>query len=251
LEACLHTSRLDGPDMPCLALRGRHTASPLAACLDEDNNTALVTGHVPVDLLIRTSGEHRLSDFVVAQCGHAQLHFTTVLWPHLGFTHLAAALLRYQAQAAQLQRRTSDALQARRAARERAHLLALRRGGGGLPASNGHVSTPPGDDSRSGAAVGSTSLEAAAFSARFGSTDTCRDDVAPAMPPPTPAEEATLHAHARGAAVRVAAFLQERERALRAWEAAVAEGREAEWPPPLGPRRQGSSKTTCRPQHAQ
>lgn len=240
LEACLHTSRLDGSDKPCMAPRGRQTA-----CLDDDD-AALVTGHVPVDLLIRTSGEHRLSDFAVAQCGHAQLHFTAVLWPDLGFTHLAAALLRYQAQAARFERRAGDALQARRKARERAHLLALCQGGGGLPGSNGHGNMPSDETWRSGA--GCASPGAAAFEARYGGTDTCCEhgceDATPAMPPPTPAEEATLLAQAQGAAARVAAFLQERERALRAWEAAVAEGRLVEWPPPLGPKRKGCSKTT-------
>ena len=35
----------------------------------------------PVDLLIRTSGEQRLSNFLLWQAAHAQLHFTRTLWP--------------------------------------------------------------------------------------------------------------------------------------------------------------------------
>ena len=248
LEACLHTSRLDGNDLTCVYPRGQHAAPPFP----DDQECAGATGHEPVDLLIRTSGEHRLSDFAVAQCGHAQLHFTAVLWPDLGFTHIAAALLRYQAQAAQFTRRAGDALQARRTARERTHLLALRSGGsgGGAPlagcCSSGHDSASPGKMSSGAATTGCTSPEASAFAARYGGMGACCEhgcgDVAPATPPPTPAEEATLRAHAQGAAARVAAFLQERERVLRAWEAAVAQGSLLEWPPPLGPRRKGSSK---------
>ncbi len=35
----------------------------------------------PVDLLIRTSGEQRLSDFLLWECAYAELHFTRRLWP--------------------------------------------------------------------------------------------------------------------------------------------------------------------------
>lgn len=35
----------------------------------------------PVDLLIRTGGERRLSDFLLWECAYAELHFTPRLWP--------------------------------------------------------------------------------------------------------------------------------------------------------------------------
>jgi len=39
-------------------------------------------GHTqPVDLLIRTGGEQRLSDFLLWECAYAELHFTTRMWP--------------------------------------------------------------------------------------------------------------------------------------------------------------------------
>lgn len=50
----------------------------------------------PVDLLIRTSGEARLSDFMLRQCGTAKLVFLRVLWPDLTFHHFARAVLDYQ-----------------------------------------------------------------------------------------------------------------------------------------------------------
>jgi undecaprenyl diphosphate synthase len=50
----------------------------------------------PVDLLIRTSGERRLSDFLLWECAYAELYFTPVLWPDFGADDLAEALLDYQ-----------------------------------------------------------------------------------------------------------------------------------------------------------
>ena len=45
-----------------------------------------------VDLLIRTSGEQRLSDFLLWECAYAELHFTPRLWPDFGGNDLAAAV---------------------------------------------------------------------------------------------------------------------------------------------------------------
>lgn len=49
-----------------------------------------------VDLLIRTSGEQRLSDFLLWECAYAELYFTTQLWPDFGKQGLLAALEEYQ-----------------------------------------------------------------------------------------------------------------------------------------------------------
>jgi undecaprenyl diphosphate synthase len=35
----------------------------------------------PLDLLIRTGGEHRISNFLLWQCAYAEFYFTSVLWP--------------------------------------------------------------------------------------------------------------------------------------------------------------------------
>lgn len=45
-----------------------------------------------VDLLIRTSGEQRLSDFLLWECAYAELIFTPCLWPDFGAQELGAAL---------------------------------------------------------------------------------------------------------------------------------------------------------------
>lgn len=45
-----------------------------------------------VDLLIRTGGEQRLSDFLLWECAYAELWFTDRMWPDFGAAHLAAAI---------------------------------------------------------------------------------------------------------------------------------------------------------------
>jgi len=45
-----------------------------------------------VDLLIRTGGERRLSDFLLWECAYAELWFTQVMWPDFGRAELEKAL---------------------------------------------------------------------------------------------------------------------------------------------------------------
>jgi undecaprenyl diphosphate synthase len=45
-----------------------------------------------VDVLVRTGGEQRLSDFLLWECAYAELVFSPVLWPDFGAPELAAAL---------------------------------------------------------------------------------------------------------------------------------------------------------------
>ncbi|APC98000.1 polyprenyl diphosphate synthase [Francisella frigiditurris] len=47
----------------------------------QDLEKKLVAGSLPVDLLIRTSGEVRLSDFMLWQLAYAEMYFTKVMWP--------------------------------------------------------------------------------------------------------------------------------------------------------------------------
>jgi undecaprenyl diphosphate synthase len=44
------------------------------------------------DLLIRTSGEQRISNYLLWQCAYSELHFTDVLWPDFSREDLEAAL---------------------------------------------------------------------------------------------------------------------------------------------------------------
>lgn len=60
-------------------------------------NEHLYTQNLPdVDLLIRTSGEHRISNFLLWQIAYAELYFTEVLWPDFKEQHLYEAIISYQ-----------------------------------------------------------------------------------------------------------------------------------------------------------
>lgn len=67
------------------AAQGAITADALAAQLDTADMP-------PLDLLIRTSGEVRLSNFLLWQAAYAELYFTDRLWPDFSPADLQAAL---------------------------------------------------------------------------------------------------------------------------------------------------------------
>ncbi len=69
--------------------------------IDEiDNSTIdqhLTTAGIPdPELLIRTSGEHRISNFLLWQIAYSEFHFTEVLWPDFKKEDLYKAVLDYQ-----------------------------------------------------------------------------------------------------------------------------------------------------------
>ncbi len=68
-----------------------------AAEIDEERvAAALATAGIPdPDLIIRTSGEQRLSNFLLWQAAYAELVFLDVLWPDFGAEHFAAALAEF------------------------------------------------------------------------------------------------------------------------------------------------------------
>ncbi len=60
-------------------------------------NEHLYTRNLPdVDLLIRTSGEHRISNYLLWQIAYSELYFTDVLWPDFKEKDLYDAIISYQ-----------------------------------------------------------------------------------------------------------------------------------------------------------
>ena len=70
------------------AAKGAITPATISAELD-------TAGLPPLDLLIRTSGEVRLSNFLLWQAAYAEMVFTEVLWPDFTPEHLREALAEY------------------------------------------------------------------------------------------------------------------------------------------------------------
>jgi undecaprenyl diphosphate synthase len=95
--------RLAGPLVDAIAAaeeRTRHgTNLELRLAVDYSSRHAIETGHLlpDVDLLIRTGGEQRLSDFLLWECAYAELYFTDLMWPDFGAAELAAAVTWYHA----------------------------------------------------------------------------------------------------------------------------------------------------------
>jgi undecaprenyl diphosphate synthase len=70
----------------------------LRIAVDYSGREAISSGQLgpDVDLLIRSGGEHRLSDFLLWECAYAELYFTPCLWPDFARTDLEAALRDFQ-----------------------------------------------------------------------------------------------------------------------------------------------------------
>ena len=66
--------------------------------IDEDmlEDTLFTRTLPPPDLLIRTSGEYRISNFMLWQLAYTELHITPVYWPDFDREHLFEAILDYQ-----------------------------------------------------------------------------------------------------------------------------------------------------------
>ena len=64
---------------------------------EEEFSSLLYTSGTPdPDLLIRTSGEERLSNFLLWQCAYSEFYFTETLWPDFRRDQLLEAVRRYQ-----------------------------------------------------------------------------------------------------------------------------------------------------------
>src|SRR5207244_5529905 len=68
-------------------------ALQLRLAVDYSARAAIRAGRIfpDVDLLIRTGGEQRLSDFLLWECAYAELYFTETMWPDFGAADGAAA----------------------------------------------------------------------------------------------------------------------------------------------------------------
>jgi len=80
------------------AVRRLRSCAGIPADLDEAQFSAhLDTAGLPdPDLIVRTSGEKRISNFLLWQAAYAELYFTDVLWPDFSEKELLAALLDYE-----------------------------------------------------------------------------------------------------------------------------------------------------------
>ncbi len=75
-------------------LDNRRGAAPLKGSDIERN--LYTAGLPPVDLMIRTSGEYRISNFLLWQLAYAEMVFLDVLWPEFKAAHLYRSIYMYQ-----------------------------------------------------------------------------------------------------------------------------------------------------------
>ena len=77
--------------------RGGATLDEVADLIEEGHiaRHLYLHGQPAPDLLIRTSGEQRLSNFLLWQCAYAELVFTKTLWPDFGRSDLEQAIADY------------------------------------------------------------------------------------------------------------------------------------------------------------
>lgn len=80
-----------------VALEARRGALDIADITEETFARYLYTDGIPdPDLLIRTSGEFRISNFLLWQLAYTEIYVTDVLWPDFNRQHLIEALLDFQ-----------------------------------------------------------------------------------------------------------------------------------------------------------
>lgn len=90
-----------GRDEICHSVQNIAHMVKLGAVNPEDINEQIITENLytqdvpPVDLIIRPSGEQRLSNFLIWQAAYAEYYFTDILWPDFKEKDLEKALLAY------------------------------------------------------------------------------------------------------------------------------------------------------------
>ena len=101
LELIGRRDRLPVPLVAAIDAAERATARGprlhLRLAVDYSSRWAIEAGVVlpDVDLLIRTGGEQRLSDFLLWECAYAELYFTETMWPDFGAAPLAATVAEF------------------------------------------------------------------------------------------------------------------------------------------------------------
>jgi undecaprenyl diphosphate synthase len=78
-----------------VAQAARGELAPEAITEERLGQALFTAGMPPVDLLIRTAGERRLSNFLLWQVRHAAFHVSPVCWPDFGAEDLKAALVAF------------------------------------------------------------------------------------------------------------------------------------------------------------
>jgi len=103
LEVVGRRDRLPAPLVAAIGAAERATARGtrlrLRLAVDYSARWAIKAGAIlpDVDLLIRTGGEQRLSDFLLWECAYAELYFTETMWPDFGASDLIAAVAEFHA----------------------------------------------------------------------------------------------------------------------------------------------------------
>jgi undecaprenyl diphosphate synthase len=76
-----------------LVFAAENLRSSTSKITEKKFKNSFYTSNLPdVDLLIRTGGETRLSNFLLWHCAYAEIYFTKVLWPDFKAIHLKKAL---------------------------------------------------------------------------------------------------------------------------------------------------------------
>jgi undecaprenyl diphosphate synthase len=103
LEVVGRRDRLPAPLVTAIGVAerttGRGTRLRLRLAVDYSSRWAIGAGVIlpDVDLLIRTGGEQRLSDFLLWESAYAELYFLDTMWPDFGAAELTAAVAEFQA----------------------------------------------------------------------------------------------------------------------------------------------------------
>ena len=103
LEVVGRRDRLPAPLVAAIAAAESATAEGrklhFRLAVDYSSRESITAGRLlpDVDLLIRTGGEQRLSDFLLWECAYAELYFTERMWPEFGPQDLAQAVAEFHA----------------------------------------------------------------------------------------------------------------------------------------------------------